>query len=145
MKIANSEFVFRIFFLSLIVLASSCKKDNQRNEDCDQNVIVSANAYNNQPSDPVTIQKLQIDGDCLSVTFSASGCDGNSWIVKLIDYEAIVKTNPPKRTLRLALDNKQLCDALITKTISFNIKSLQIKGTGKVTLTIAGNSILYKY
>lgn len=113
--------------------------------DCDQNVIISETEYKNAPDDPFSITVMSITGDCLNIKFGASGCDGNTWIVKLIDLGVVAESYPCQRTLRLSLDNKEICTAVPTKEISFNIKDLQICGDDKVILHISGEDILYEY
>ena len=112
---------------------------------CDKNVIISASEYENAP-DQVSIIGMKIEGNCLKIKFGASGCDGNTWIVKLIDggiTDAAVY--PKQRILKLSLENNEICDAVITKEISFNIEDLQIPGANKVLLDISGNQIIYEY
>ena len=113
--------------------------------DCDQNVIISETEYQNAPNDPFTITDMKIEGDCLIIKFSASGCDGNTWTVKLIDSGVIAESYPCQRTLRLSLDNKEICAAVPAKEISFDIKDLQIYGNDKVILHVSGQEILYEY
>lgn len=113
--------------------------------DCDQNVLISESEYQDAPNDPFSITDMKIEGDCLIVQISASGCDGNTWTVKLIDSGMIAESYPCQRTLRLSLDNKEECTAVPTKEVSFNIKDLQIIGNDKVTLHVSGQEILYEY
>jgi len=112
---------------------------------CDQNVIISADEYENAPNGHLTIIDMKIVGDCLKIKFSASGCNGDSWVVKLIDHGTIAESNPCQRMLRLSLDNQELCKALITKEVSFNIKDLQVKEDNRIILNILDKSILYEY
>jgi hypothetical protein len=102
--------------------------------DCDQKVIISEKEMENAPSDPVTIIDLEIVDDCLKIKFSASGCNGDTWIARLITDGWIINTMPATRDLRLSLDNNEPCDALITKEISFDIKNLQIEGENEIKL-----------
>lgn len=113
--------------------------------DCDQNVIISPIEYQNAPNDPFSITEMTITGDCLNIKFAASGCDGNTWIVKLIDSGDVAESYPCQRTLRLSLDNKEVCAAIPGKEISFDIKDLQIVGNDKVILHVSGEEILYEY
>ena len=113
--------------------------------DCDQNVIISETEYQNAPDDPFSITEMTITGDCLNIKFAASGCDGNTWIVKLIDSGNVAESYPCQRTLRLSLDNKEVCAAVPGKEISFDIKDLQIVGNDKVILHVSGEEILYEY
>jgi hypothetical protein len=112
---------------------------------CDQNVIISELEYQHAPNEHFTITEIKIEGDCLNIKFSASGCDGTSWKVKLIDSGNIAESYPCQRWLRLSLENKEMCDAVFEKEISFNIKGLQIQGNDKVILHVSGNEILYEY
>lgn len=113
--------------------------------DCDQSVIISPTEYQNAPNDPFSITGMTITGDCLNIKFAASGCDGNTWIVKLIDSGNIAESYPCQRTLRLSLDNKEVCAAVPGKEISFDIKDLQIVGNDMVILHVSGEEILYEY
>lgn len=113
--------------------------------DCDQSVILSPNDYQNAPNDPFSITEMIISGDCLNIKFAASGCDGSTWIVKLIDSGNVEESYPCQRTLRLSLDNQELCSAVTGKEISFDIKGLQIADNDKVILNVSGEEILYEY
>ena len=121
------------------------KKQEEEISNCDQDVIISADEYENAPNFPVVIVNMKIVDDCLKIGFGSSGCNGNTWVVKLIDSEIIAESIPCQRTLRLSLDSKEMCEAWISKEISFNIKDLQIQGDNKVVLNISGKSILYEY
>ena len=112
---------------------------------CDAEVIISKQEYINAPSDYLTINSASIPEDCLTISFSSSGCDGSSWVVKLIDSGAVAESSPCQRSLRLSLKNSELCDAVISKKISFDISKLQISGDNSVILHLNGESILYEY
>src|SRR5690606_3244488 len=147
MKADKKSFPFLkvlLLFAFAILISSSCKK-NDHSVSCDDRVVISKQLYENAPDGALIITELRVEGDGLSVNFQASGCSGDTWITKLIDSETLIETNPAIRTLRLSLDNKELCEAFISKQISFNIKELRIKGSNTVILDISGKSILYKY
>ena len=112
---------------------------------CDQNVIISADEYKNAPNHPVSIIDMKIEGNCLKIKFGTSGCSGNNWNVKLIDSGIIAESLPVQRTLKLSLNNREMCAAYFTKEMSFNIKDLQVRGNNSVQLNISGKSILYEY
>ena len=141
------------------VLENECKKvfidyfQIFNKPDCDQDVIIDEDEFKTAPDDPLTIIDMVIVDNCLKIKFSASGCDGSTWVVKLIDLGVVAESNPCQRALRLSLDDKEDCRAVITKEVSFNIEDLQIEGSHRVWLTIypskilniAGHSILYEY
>ena len=118
---------------------------NNYHSSCDEPVLLSEYLYNNVSEEP-TIINLYIDGNCLNITYFAGGCDGNSWVVKLIDAEEIVTdaVNPPQRYLRLSIENTEMCEAAITQQKSFNLSELQDEGN-QVILNIQNQQILYEY
>lgn len=80
------------------------------------------------------------------IKFTASGCSGDSWEVRLIDSEEVLESLPPQRNLRLSLKNQEDCHAMITKTMSFNLANLKVKGN-QVLLNIihTNDPVLYEY
>ncbi|PKV51185.1 hypothetical protein ATE84_3258 [Aquimarina sp. MAR_2010_214] len=127
-------------------LACSSDDDNNNISSCDQLTVISSKQYVDEPNHNLTINSLKINENCLKISFSSSGCSGDSWEVKLIDSEEILESNPPKRNLRLSLKNEELCDAYITKEISFDILGLKVDGN-RVSLNIknSDDQILYEY
>jgi len=88
-----------------------CHNDKGTFKNYDKEVIISDTLYKNAPNDHVEIIDMKIEGNCLKIKFSASGCDGSSWNVKLIDsglvkIVAIPIVGPPiyGRTLKLSLE-----------------------------------------
>ncbi len=121
-----------------------CHNDNNQSN-CDKDVIISQTEFQNAPNDLYEILDVEIIEGCLKIKFRASGCDGNNWIVNLIDAEIVAESLPEQRTLRLSLENNEDCQAVIEKEISFNIENLQINGSRRVSLNVSGNEILYEY
>ncbi len=141
----TSALIFGTFLFCISFI--SCEKDDDNNSiDYDQEVIISALLYITAPSDFLTINNTILTGDYLKVNFSSGGCSGESWEVKLIDADVILESYPPQRNLRLSLKNEELCEAYITKEITFDISKLQIDGN-QVLLNITNNDdqILYLY
>ncbi|MDR0294827.1 MAG: hypothetical protein LBH91_01360 [Prevotellaceae bacterium] len=138
--------------LSLVAfLGVSCEKREQDNqENWNKDVIISAEKYENAPNDPhMRILNLEIEGDSLKIKFNSSGCSGSTWVVKLIGLGNYDKSYPPQTTLRLSLDNKEMCEALIYKEVSFNLepvkKYFNHHGTNKIYLNISDKGVLYEY
>lgn len=139
--------MIKYILIGIIVILgiTACHKDDD-SSNCDQITIVSAEEYKTAPNDGITINSLEINGDCLKINFSSSGCDGHSWEIKLIDSEDILKSLPPQRNLRLSLKNTELCQRYITKELTFDITKLRVEGN-QVLLNITNynDQILYKY
>jgi len=133
----------KILLFTLIGLAIlSCSKS----VNCDFETLISTEEYTNAPSDKLTINRLVINDNCLKINFSSSGCNGDTWEVKLIDSEDILESNPPQRNLRLSLKNEELCQAYITKELTFDISNLQLDGNKvQLNLTNSDKNILYEY
>lgn len=140
------------YFLPLAIVftfLSGCEcsgEDPAPYHSCDQDVILSSSLYQSAPTDLFTLNAMAIEGNCLTINFSSGGCSGDTWVVKLIDSEAILESNPVQRNLVFSLDNNEMCDAYITKEISFDIASLQY-GNSPLILNVvnADQSILYEY
>lgn len=138
---------YRLLSVLLIIILIACNNDDDNNfNGCDDTVIISAHEFTNAPSDQLTISNMEITDNCLAITFSASGCNGESWRIKLIDAAEVLESDPPQRNLRLSLRNEELCEALITRTVSFDLTKLQLSGS-EIILKIANNSsqINYQY
>ena len=114
---------------------------------CSQAVIINATEYQNAPDDALEILRVQLEGDCLVIRFESGGCDGNSWVIMLIDSEAVMESYPPQRNLRLSLKNQEPCDAIVTKEIAFNVSNLRLVEYDKIKLNItnSGDQVLYEY
>ena len=126
---------------------TQCHEDLlEPNPDCPERVIISEADYKNAPADELTILGASIAEDCLTVEFSASGCDGSAWEIKLIDANVVMESYPVQRNLRLSLFDQEECDAVITKTIAFDISPLQLDYDKiLLNLTNSGEQLLYEY
>lgn len=127
-----------IWIVACIVMLASCEKEDQEIDGCGEDVLLSTQSYENNSSDAFVITSVVVDEDgCLSVTISASGCDGDTWETDLIAEENVVYTDPPRRNIRLTLENSEECLAVITKTFSFNVDELKAD-SGDMILLITG-------
>jgi len=131
----------------MILVACDENDDGDKNlVDCNKIAIISSEQYEGAANDALTINSLEIINDSLKINFGASGCSGDSWVLKLIDSEDIIEVFPPQRNLRLSLKNEELCDAYFSKELSFCIFNLKVDGDQVVlNLTNSNKSILYKY
>lgn len=137
-----------LILLILGIALFSCSSDdtNEKQNNCDLKTIISTEDYIKAPSNFLTINSLEINNNCLKVNFSAGGCNGDTWEVKLIDSGEILESGIPQRNVRLSLKNEELCEAYITKELTFDISNLKVNGN-KVQLNIENSveSILYEY
>ena len=138
----------QIIYLILVLGIFSCgnKDDDNNSINCDKEVVISNDEYDTAPNDDLTITQLEIIEDCLKINFSASGCSGDTWVLKLVDSGNIAESQPPQRTLRLSLKDEEECEAFISREMTFDISDLMVDGN-QVLLNISnsGDQILYEY
>ncbi len=113
---------------------------------CNKDVAVSEKEYTDAPRDPMVISSIEIRGDCIKFNFSALGCDGQSWKVKLIRSELTLLSNPPQTSVRLSLENKEKCGNLVTKEAYFDLVNVLFGDGKRMVLKIANwdHDILYE-
>jgi len=137
--------IFFFLGISLVAYLINC---TEKTIDPDyENVLIDHDLFENGPDDQLSITSVYLTNDCLTIEFLAAGCDGNEWIIKLIDAGMIAESNPPQRMIRLSLDNPEQCRKGITKEITFNLGPVRINGGNKVLLNLEGweEDILYSY
>ncbi|WMI64673.1 hypothetical protein RBH94_11450 [Aestuariibaculum sp. YM273] len=141
----------QLFLIATLSFMSSCDNNHETQPsctefgECDTCIIIDKNLFNTTNTNNYNIQNIEVSEDCLEISFSSSGCDGNSWEVALVDLDAVSETTIPQRELKLNLENKEACEAYITKTISFNLKPLQLKNYNQIKLKIENYSSLITY
>ncbi len=123
-QIKNSVLVFSLI---LVTLVSCSDSDDNLYEDsvCDQITIVDNNIYNSTQTDGFSITNIELAGDCLEVEILSSGCSGDTWKVNLIDAGRVAESNPEQRDVKISLDNQEDCEAIITKTYTFDLRPIR--------------------
>ncbi|MFC6858648.1 hypothetical protein [Zunongwangia atlantica] len=142
-------------FLMFFLIMLSCNSDDDKTEiiecidsdNCDECTLINNDRYNQVETDNFSILNIEVNADCLEIQFGSSGCNGENWETELISSETILETSIPQRNLRMKLSNPELCEAYITKTISFNLTNLQLENYDEIQLNIAGfdNPVQYNY
>lgn len=94
-----------------------------------------------------TVLDATINGDCLEVKISSSGCDPNNWDMNFIASEVVVETNPIEYKTKVELINNETCLVVFQKTVSFDLTPLQISGANQIQLNIDGwnTPVIYQY
>jgi hypothetical protein len=104
-----------------------------------------ATLSNTLPSDPFTIEGAKIDGDHLKISLSyGGGCAVHEFIMT---YQDLPKSGEYSGKLTLGHNSHgDRCEALITRTITFDLKPLQIpeKDMVRLILVKAGDKDGYK-
>lgn len=132
----------------IIIALFSCESDKLKDEiiTCEKDILISNELYTTSPNDPFIISDVKLENDCLKISFGASGCDSQSWIIELIGSEDILKSNPPQRSIRLSLKNNESCQAAFGRTITFDLKPARANES-EIILNLQGwgAPLNYKY
>ena len=133
-----------------LLLSISCSDDDKKTIDsnCDKQAqVVSDTNFQDIITANYMITNVVLNGDCLSVTISSSGCSGETWDVELISSNSILESFPVQRLVKIELDNPEVCLAIVQKTVSFDLAPFQVDGQNQVILNIDGwnETINYQY
>ncbi len=133
-----------IILVSITICSCGEDDDPERVSDCDSSVIINPLRFQNESSDSFMLMDAFIFDDCLEVTLSASGCDGESWSIELVDSGAIMESLPIQRDVKLLFKNDEDCRAVVTQTVSFDLFPLRTDDSS-IRINFENLSILYEY
>lgn len=142
--------VFKILFLLVSLLVLSCNSDDNSNpiqSICDSQAVIDTSLFDQIPTDNYSITSIVLNGDCLEVKLSSSGCDPNNWTMNLKAVPSVTAISPHLVHVKVELINNEECLALFAKTRSFDLTPLQIQGQTSIQLQIEGWNIpvIYNY
>ena len=136
------------FCFAVLLMNTQCDEDDVNVElACDQIVVVDDGFYESATTDTFTPVNAIIDGVCLNIMVSASGCDGSTWSMVLVDSGGVAESLPEQRFLKLVFTNNETCLAVFNQDRTFDIRPLQIEGSNEIVLNIEGfpEPITYTY
>lgn len=138
-----------IILISMLVLSCNSDDDNPTIEKkCDSiSQIIQEDDFDAINTSNYIITKVELNNDCLKITFGSSGCGTELWVEKLFSTDAFYAVFPLQRALKMELINNDLCQAAFGKTVSFDLTPFQIDGQNELPLNIDGwnERITYKY
>ena len=111
---------------------------------CGESAIRSSRQFENAKSDEFEWSDAQIEGDCLTVSITrGGGCKEHEF--RLIGAEEVRYSLPPQREIRIIVDtSNDMCKALLTSEVSFDISSLRIEGEPVLHLRLDGEILEYQ-
>lgn len=135
-----------ILFFICTVLFMGCSSSDDNGTVCDNEALINENRYEQAPRQGIFIKNATINGNCLQVNFEASGCDGSTWLIDLVDSGRVAFSLPAQRFIAIDLVNNEACLAVVDTTLSFDLNSLQLSGD-EIILNLQGWSekISYRY
>ena len=139
-----------LLILTLIhILSCNSEDDNSTIENnCDfTSEIILEEDFNALSTSNYAITEVELNDDCLEITFSASGCGTDLWEENLYSTDASYNVFPLQRDVKIELINEELCLAVFQKTVSFDLTPFQIDGQSDLPLNITGwnEQITYGY
>lgn len=146
MKLVKTLFV--CMCCTLLLMNTQCDEDDDfQVSSCGQPVIIDDAFFETAESSDYVLVDSSITNDCLTVEISASGCDGESWSMVLVDSGNVAESSPEQRYLKFVFTNNEACLAVFSQVREFNLSTLRVDGSTEVVLNIEGfpEPLLYSY
>lgn len=144
--------VYKIIFLFFAMLLVSCEFLDDTIKTpvitaCDSNAMVDPILYQQIQTTKYGITSVVLNGDCLEITVSSSGCDPNNWSMNLVTVPSTATVVPQLYHAKVELINDEVCLAVFQKTKSFDLTPLKIQSQNKIQVDIDGwnTPIIYSY
>lgn len=137
-----------VFFICLFVLGCNSNDEPTIENKCDvSSEIISSEDFSAVSTSNYVITKLEINEDCIEITFGSSGCGTELWKEHLFSIDDFYTIFPLQRDLKMELINEESCEAYFIKTVSFNLIPLQLEGQDLLSLNIYGwnEQVSYEY
>ena len=130
--------IFHIIIIttSVILSAYSCSKTTLPAGNQEGSLIISQTAFSNVAPDNYSIKNASISGDSLIVEITSGGCSGKSWVLKVVDSGAVAESYPVQRFIKIFLENKETCKALITRRFAIDITPLKVVGEDRIVINL---------
>jgi len=135
-----SRIISACFCFTLLLMNTQCDDDTVVSIPCDQTIVVDAGFYESVESNLYELNSAEIIDNCLAINISASGCDGNSWSMVLVDSGSVAESSPEQRYLKFVLTNEEACLAFVSQERSFDVTPIQVDGSNEIILNIEGFS-----
>ena len=131
------------------ILSCNSEEDNSTIENnCDfTSEIIFEEGFNAISTSNYGIIDVVLNGDCLEITFSSSGCGTDLWEESLYSLDVFYTVFPLQRDVKMELINNEECLAVFQKMVSFDLTPFQIDGQSDLPLNITGwnEQITYGY
>ena len=138
-----------LFLPIILILSCNSEGDNSTIENnCDfTSEIILEEDFNAINTSNYGIIEVELNGDCLGITFGSSGCGTDLWEENLYSTDAFYNVFPLQRDVKVELINDETCLAFFQKTVSFDLTPFQIDGQSDLPLNINGwnEQITYGY
>ncbi|QNL21549.1 hypothetical protein HZR84_06235 [Hyphobacterium sp. CCMP332] len=112
---------------------------------CTEKVLIDPLRFDTASNDQLSVLNLGIVDNCMEIEYGASGCDGSTWRLTLLDSGSLYKNNPPTRKLKFDFHNAEICLAYFVKKKSFDLCPLKQPGVDSLILIVSDTTLIYRY
>ena len=138
-----------LFLPIILILSCNSEGDNStiENNCYFTSEIILEEDFNAINTSNYGIIEVELNGDCLEITFGSSGCGTDLWEENLYSTDIFYNVFPLQRDVKMELINDETCLAFFQKTVSFDLTPFQIDGQSDLPLNINGwnEQITYGY
>lgn len=133
-----SKYILLCLCYTLLFTNTRCDDDEDVKRACGQAVVIDKGYYEAATSDAFDFIHAEVIDNCLSVNLSASGCNGETWSIVIVDSGIVSASAPDQRNLKLVFSNEEMCKSVFTQNRMFDLSRLQIENSNEVILNIEG-------
>lgn len=133
--------------MPFLLMNTQCDSEDLDVAYCGQSVVIDTDFFDSAVSDSYELLSVNLSDDCLTIEVSASGCDGESWSMVLVDSGSVAESSPEQRYLKFIFSNDEVCLAVFSQSRSFDLQNLQVEDSNEIVLNIDGftEPITYTY
>ena len=144
-KIAYPKVNRLVLMLSGCFVCLSCTSNDDINLKCEP-VTINEASFTNAHADDFDFVDIGVNGDCMEITIRYGGGCGTIQ-PKLIDAGIVMYSNPPQRNIKLAFQDNDPCEAVMSKILYYDIRPIRVDGTSTIHLNVVGwpEPVLYEY
>ncbi|MFK7781131.1 hypothetical protein [Psychroserpens sp.] len=136
MKLSKLIIVCICFPFLLMNTTCDDNDDDFAPAECDQQAVIDDVFFDTAVSADYALVGYSVDGDCLTIEISASGCDGGTWSMVLVDSGDVAESSPEQRYLKFIFTNNEACLAVFSQSRSFDLSNLRVGGSNEIILNI---------
>lgn len=136
-----------IGLIGMFLLLFACSNDDEGKDMGDHaSIFIDSDIYHEAESDDFHLEEARITGDSLEVRIRYGGGCGEVKL-RLAGMEEVLDSDPPRRKIRLLLEDNDPCEAFIAETFYFKLSAFQIAGSSRTGLLLSDwdGSLLYEY
>ncbi len=121
----TSTYLKAIILVFLLLMFNACEDEaTDASSSCDVKAIIS-DEFDTATTDAYTIISASLERQCLAVEIGAGGCSGQSWKADLLVSKVVGFSYPSYVSLKLILEDDELCEAAIRRTFHFDLQPLE--------------------